>query len=98
MGSHRAAFLLAYGRSLKLCAINADNPSCVRPDHLYAGDVSFMLDKTMRHVPKSLPLPPINELQPLSVDHNPVCHKMANLGSRAQERALLGQSQITQRA
>ena len=32
-------FFWLMGKSLQSCAINAEIPSCVRPDHLYAGDV-----------------------------------------------------------
>ena len=38
IGAHRASFLLLTGVSQKSCAISAITPSCVRPDHLYAGD------------------------------------------------------------
>ena len=46
-------FYWLMGASLRWCAINADNPSCVRPDHLYAGDVeSNLIDIMLNRIRK----------------------------------------------
>ena len=43
VGSHRAAFLLAYGKSPEVVCHKCSNRKCVRPEHLYAGDVQSNL-------------------------------------------------------
>ena len=53
MGSHRAAFLLAYGSEPEVVCHKCGNPSCVRPDHLYAGDVeSNLIDIMLNRIRK----------------------------------------------
>lgn len=48
MGAHRASFLLAYGQEPEVVCHKCGNRSCVRPDHLYAGDVETNLIDIMR--------------------------------------------------
>ena len=49
MGAHRASFLLAYGNEPEVVCHKCHNPSCVRPEHLYAGDDESNLIDIMLH-------------------------------------------------
>ena len=48
IGAHRASFLLAYGQEPEVVCHKCGNRRCVRPDHLYAGDVETNLIDIMR--------------------------------------------------
>ena len=49
MGAHRASFLLAHGTQPEIVCHRCNVPSCVRPDHLYAGDSETNLIDQMLH-------------------------------------------------
>ena len=46
--AHRASFLLTYGTSPEVVCHRCTNPSCVRPEHLYAGDTETNLIDIMQ--------------------------------------------------
>ena len=53
VGAHRASFLLAYGTQPEIVCHKCNNPSCVRPDHLYAGDSETnLIDQMLQRIRK----------------------------------------------
>ena len=62
MGAHRASFLLAYGQEPEVVCHKCGNPSCVRPDHLYAGDVeSNVIDILVDRLRRAKEPPPSSD-------------------------------------
>ena len=47
MAAHRVAFLLATGQEPEIVCHKCNNRSCVRPNHLYAGDSDTNLIDTL---------------------------------------------------